>query len=1596
MSESPSPEAEPLWRSRSATGRADADGVGAARNLLLLLAATGLALGGLMGVASWFRPHPYPVLLPLFIDSGDERNESATAQFQHDSASIRAGRWFSRVIGPGSLSIAPDQLGSVLSALAGVRSDETLVMVLCAPARVGVGSTSPGDRAEVFITPGGRAEEVSEWLALRDVLRAIDKSVARRVLLVLDVMRSPVDPLRVQLVDDVTDRIRTELAELNKNSPGGRLTVLCAATAGQVSWASEVWGRSVFLAYAEEALSGWADLEPSTGNRDGRVTLNELVGYVVPRVDRWAIRCRGVRQTPVLLGSTRDFPIAPRRREALEPRSAPLEDRAYPDFLVEGWSLRDRWQTEQAVRFAPWELRGLDAALLAAEKSWRGGGDSARIQAALTTVSESLSRDYDAARLLPHPEPRSLALAAALGEKSDERASLAVAKLIRDRADSGEGLKPDELVAARAKQVSEFQKATAGSSDFAFAQAIFHATTSAWHMPAELVFFDKLLRVRQPDPLYIETLLLHRLAKRAESSADVSEWPAEPVRLALEAARRGEPAQSRPRSFAILRPWLEAAARERHLGEVALFSPGFVSIDEAARRLHRAVELYEAIVACQEIIEHSWNLRDEALAFLPAAIDLLQADRHLDVTWKSAVDATNDVDQLLQAGDRRTGPVTEASPVTEMLMVVAPIRSRAQVLEQRLGAMRKPTLAAELKNLMAQVESMQADAQTWRLLDDALATPFLVAKDRAAIWSATRLLERRLLEPTLSTEPDDADRLVTASVPASGDSRERDSLVKEATRRTSLATGLLRLAGLDPGRVAGLEKDRERVTGGTMDWPELGQPLRLAWVDPAVNAMNGGDLHGQERMARVVPLELRGLLLGRWSRDPVFSRQSGEWTALFEWLSDRMQYEARDLYGLSFHAEAARGYNPPGRVSTLPDVHLTSDPSSLTLTSRDRSATMHLKFDSNEATGTIGLRFLSPPGDPATIRPDFNRLEGANTAPAPAGWAFALRPTSGASPGPRLPLIVERSEGSRFLKPCAGFLVQYQISDWIFTSVLPVAIPADTEPFWVIVGETSAGPSDRLLVRPGTGPTPLPIRVRNPTRSARAIAVELKVGDTGSPILSKKQSIDAGGVQPVSFAPGPLPQGALPSLTRPLRFRVLDADHPGVILGEQSIGARLLHSTSYVHIEEVLYTPPSIVAGDPNRLAVRLNARPGIAGPPCPVELVLRAGQIPGFLSAEEGLFRVELPVDGKEMKLFADRLRFEEGAAGPGTIELNIDGVQRAQTFHIRFNRDGSPSLGERSIEPTLRIRAPKFVRTGEPLAVVAVVDNAADDSSVELSLGPADDGPFQPILVRNLDGPRHGRVGFLPAGPDGTPLVEASLQDWSIDFPTTSIQGTYDVRARVRDAQGHALLTASTRVIIDDTPPRWVKIARLPKEARRGTPVEVRAAAQMPLSGIREVVFFIGKPTLDGKLPPGAATALGKLLPNGTLTWSGALLLPADHKGPIDLSVQVVSNVGLSTFDTGRIELVDTDPVPTGSIRGRVREGSLPQSGLVVTLVNAKNEKLETKTDKDGVFSFANVPVGKYNVGSYKPTSMRVGKAVVNVKANATSQVEVDLLYQ
>ena len=263
----------------------------------------------------------------------------------------------------------------------------------------------------------------------------------------------------------------------------------------------------------------------------------------------------------------------------------------------------------------------------------------------------------------------------------------ALTKLLQDRADPGQGLKPDDLVAARAKQVGEFEKATQGASKFSLARAIFQAAAADVDpTPADLVFYDGLLRGRQPDPLYIETLLLRRLADRARGAGPGTEWPSESVRVALEAAQRGEPVYARPRSFSLLRPWIDRAARQRHLGEILLFSPGFAPEREAESRLRRASEFYYAVSPAQEIVERSWDLRDEALAFLPSALGLLDSNRHLDATWQSAIQATIELDHLLFGANRLSRSVSLETAVTELLSAIAPIRSRMEFLEERLGA----------------------------------------------------------------------------------------------------------------------------------------------------------------------------------------------------------------------------------------------------------------------------------------------------------------------------------------------------------------------------------------------------------------------------------------------------------------------------------------------------------------------------------------------------------------------------------------------------------------------------------------------------------------------------------------------------------------------------------------------------------------------------------------------------------------------------------------------------------------------------------------------------------------------------------------------
>jgi hypothetical protein len=211
--------------------------------------------------------------------------------------------------------------------------------------------------------------------------------------------------------------------------------------------------------------------------------------------------------------------------------------------------------------------------------------------------------------------------------------------------------------------------------------------------------------------------------------------------------------------------------------------------------------------------------------------------------------------------------------------------------------------------------------------------------------------------------------------------------------------------------------------------------------------------------------------------------------------------------------------------------------------------------------------------------------------------------------------------------------------------------------------------------------------------------------------------------------------------------------------------------------------------------------------------------------------------------------------------------------------------------------------------------------------------------------------------------------------------------------DGDGRIVKTASLPVILDLDTPKLVRFLDPPSQARRGSTVTLRAIGAASESGIKQVNFFVGKPE-DGKPPAKVELATARRVAGAASAWVGDLRLPEERKGPTDVSVQFVNGVGLSTFDTISIELLDTDPVPVGGIAGKVLEGQLPQKDLDVLLGNDKGVVVDrTRSDADGAFAFKGLPKGTYQLYTNKVATGTIGRSIVDVVPGEATQVELKL---
>jgi hypothetical protein len=508
------------------------------------------------------------------------------------------------------------------------------------------------------------------------------------------------------------------------------------------------------------------------------------------------------------------------------------------------------------------------------------------------------------------------------------------------------------------------------------------------------------------------------------------------------------------------------------------------------------------------------------------------------------------------------------------------------------------------------------------------------------------------------------------------------------------------------------------------------------------------------------------------------------------------------------------------------------------------------------------------------------------------------------------------------------------------------------------------------------------------------VTVELRAG--GKPVASAKlPGLAKEATQLVSFAPpAPAPPGSKPPPPAELKGSVevvayTDKEKQLGTKAEVSVGT----PANFVDVA----TPQFDI--ETRTLTLEVKATKDFSGPPSRVELDLRPSRIPFLVPQQkrEGSYSVLLQA-GQSTLLEAQKLDLKT-SEDSGLVYVKVDGYERAFTFQFTNAEEGKAAQLKRLNDPILRLLADRVAASGGPSNVGLEADNLPEGSKIELGL--YRDNSFKPekrdgkLLV--YEGSRRTQVFFSPQGPEGGLAFRTQVADWTTDIETTKVFGNRILLLQLAREGKHVDFTGALNngplstelvdqvtagLLIDGTPPEAVKFVDFPKEQVRGTLLTLKATGRDPESGIRKVVFFVGK-LAEGKIPPAAVQAEGEKVKDKDL-WVADLPVATDKPGILEVGVQFTNGVGL-TETVGPIVIKLVDAKPAGAtIKGEVVEGERAQAGLEVILRDPQGVvKDKVKTDAAGKFVFKDVPAGQYQIVVVKTGSMTKGQAVVTVAA-------------
>jgi hypothetical protein len=787
MSE-PSGTSSPAWRPAAAGG-------GLSRRLrLTFLTVALLALSGaLIGWLFYLRPFHQAHFLPLCLNEYGEEFP-VRSWVRQDTDLLRSLGWHERNT---FTAQQRDLLVRELRAFTRDHSDGPLVVYLSAYARA-------APDGELCILPvGAHLDQPASWLPLREVFEYLRAGKAPHKLLLLDIMQPFTDARNGVLLNDAAERVQPLLNEVLPRDPA--LSVLCACSPGQTSVVAEELGHSVFAYFLEQGLRGQADDEGPRRVSDGRISLRELAEFVTSRVEQWTLRHRNVRQTPRLYGADGDYPLT--AVASAGGGDEDLTEVVYPQWLSDGWKLRDDWFDDESYRLVPETFRALEAALLRAEQQWRGGVRPERVHQDVAARRERLEQQRRE-QLPPSSarEPASLTESRAVLEPADAETIATVRQLAARHVRTSTG-KPDEaerknLESDTAQLLKKFE-----GKPLVLARVVFAAAQMDAAAPGALRFLVDVLR-KGNVPSYAETRFLARLAELSAGTPE--DWPAEFVPLALRTVEEAEKfAAGDPRAL----PWVQearaAAERHRQEGEALLFSRQARQRRRAADPLRTALKAYQAVNRDLQAVERALRYRDEMQVRLPSFLPYLEIDNELEQSWENAATTAGKLRQLLAVPGR-----SPSDSIRQMTELTSALRNDPDSLNR----LRRPLDTEPFDKLIGR--SQAANVADWRIMTALLETPWPRADQRAKLWTARHELAAVLGQPR-------------RRMPTSPAQDERQAVSAERRRGLQRGRHLLELLRLEGGNAL---QPVEKALGSAVEAPDdvgrlhaLGAELRRAW-----------------------------------------------------------------------------------------------------------------------------------------------------------------------------------------------------------------------------------------------------------------------------------------------------------------------------------------------------------------------------------------------------------------------------------------------------------------------------------------------------------------------------------------------------------------------------------------------------------------------------------------------------------------------------------------------------------------------------------------------------------------------------------------------